>query len=461
MPVKMFATDYVEHNRKGNYVAWDYGYNLLNSCEENGIIFTNGDNDTFPLWYLQEVEGIRKDVKVVNLSLLNTDWYIEQLIEQTPKLNLNFNHKEIKNNLSNIDPYYATEASFEMCGKEYTENSWENILCELEVNEKTIKMNISPTLVGKLLRVQDYLILEIIQDIGETKPIYFAATVSERNQLGLQDYLVMEGMTYKLQFEKKKKNINYKKMKQNLMGSSNSEIIISSSDYNNFILNNKNIYRYTNLNDTSIYYSDNIQRLVQNYRIGFIRLAQEELLSNKSNKNQEAEKLIDLMYKYFPEKRLPSEPGISLLISDSIYAKTGNINKQKKLLKTLFTDDLPLDTQIYLLHKFSELAGSIEIQELAFNMVEKYSKHLDFELQKYLGDILSDNLEGEEFIIFMESLLENYPLKGMLFSLVRIYDEMGQQNEALLKVESWLKKYPQDQELQMLYDYLIDKNSFQ
>ena len=61
----------------------------------------------------------------------------------------------------------------------------------------------------------------------------------------------------------------------------------------------------------------------------------------------------------------------------------------------------------------------------------------------------------------METLLEKYPLKGMLFSLVRIYDEMGQQNEALLKVESWLQKYPQDQELQMLYDYLIDKNSFQ
>ena len=461
MPVKMLATDYFEHSRKGNYVAWDYGYNLLNSCEPNGIIFTNGDNDTFPLWYLQEVEGLRKDVKVVNLSLLNTPWYIDQLINKEPKLNITFENKNFKNDIYQIDPYYATESAFDLCLSEYSDEPWNKLNCNLVINEEVLKFDISPTLIRKLLRVQDYLILEIIQDIGKSKPIYFAATVSENNQLGLKDYLVMEGMTYKLNFNKNKSRINFKQMKQNLMGSNSEDLIYEIDDYKNRFKTEEGIYRYTNLNDTSIYYSDNIQRLVQNYRIGFIRLAQEELRSERENKNNNAEKLIDLMNEYFPTKRLPIEPGVALLISDSIYAKTGNKIKQRDICNNLFNGNLPIETKIYLLHKFSEFSDKDDIMHATRNLITMHNEELDFELQKYLGDILSDNLEKEDFIIFGDSLLEVYPFKGLLYSIVRTYEEVGLRGEALEKVESWLKKDPHDKDIKLLHEYLLEMNSFQ
>jgi len=99
----------------GNYVASDYAYNLLNSCDKDGILFTNGDNDTFPLWYLQEVENVRTDVKVVNLSLLNTPWYIYQMKHYKPTINIPISDEQIET--LRPRPWKTSEVRIPVTGK--------------------------------------------------------------------------------------------------------------------------------------------------------------------------------------------------------------------------------------------------------------------------------------------------------------------------------------------------------
>lgn len=94
-PFLLMKNLYFTHDRSGNYIARDYAYNMLAPLAPNSFIFTNGDNDTFPLWYIQQVEGFRKDVRIVNLSLLNTDWYIRQLRDEQPKLPITFDDRMV------------------------------------------------------------------------------------------------------------------------------------------------------------------------------------------------------------------------------------------------------------------------------------------------------------------------------------------------------------------------------
>ena len=212
------------------------------------------------------------------------------------KLELNFTHTSILEDIYNLDPWLGTEIAFNLCGKEFGNQNWNQIDCSLKTDKNNLDFKIRPTLIGKLLRLQDALILQIIHDVGNKKPIYFAATVSPNNQMGLEKYLQMEGMTYRLLFDEKKSPINYNKMKQNLTQAEPEDVIITSEDYTNAINSGKGIYRYTNLNDTSIYFNGNIKRLVQNYRIGFIRLAQFDI---ERDNYSEAEKMIDQMNEYF------------------------------------------------------------------------------------------------------------------------------------------------------------------
>jgi len=99
LPVLLSRSLWYTHDRRGNYVAHDYAYNMLAPLAPNSFIFTNGDNDTFPLWYIQQVENWRKDVRVVNMSLLNTGWYIKQLRDEEPRVPIHLTDAEVDQSL--------------------------------------------------------------------------------------------------------------------------------------------------------------------------------------------------------------------------------------------------------------------------------------------------------------------------------------------------------------------------
>ncbi|MCL2688698.1 MAG: DUF2723 domain-containing protein [Chitinispirillia bacterium] len=182
-PVIPAVTNYNLSNRSGDWVPYDYAYNLLMSCEPNGIIFTNGDNDTFPLWALQEAYGIRRDVRVVNLSLANTDWYIKQLKKLEPQVPISYTETEIETQLQpQRNPFP-------------------------EPRQHTLRnAGITLTLPGardhRVLRVQDMMVLNIVDATNWTKPIYFAMTVSDDNMMGLAPYLQNRGLVYRVMPER-------------------------------------------------------------------------------------------------------------------------------------------------------------------------------------------------------------------------------------------------------------------
>ncbi|MEW6756286.1 MAG: hypothetical protein AB1505_35740, partial [Candidatus Latescibacterota bacterium] len=182
LPAGIFGRLYEVEDRTGDYVAHDYGYNLLQSCRENGVLFTNGDNDTFPLWYLQEVEGVRKDVRVVNLSLLNTNWYIKQLRDRWDL--------DIRYSDGFIDSVLTDTAQEDLMQRYWPEPR--------DVTVAGITWQLRDMAGYRLLRVQDVMVLKLLEWNSWRRPLHFAITVPQSNRLGLDEYMAPEGMVFTL-----------------------------------------------------------------------------------------------------------------------------------------------------------------------------------------------------------------------------------------------------------------------
>lgn len=244
VPLRVLTENYNDHDRSLRYVAPDYAYNLLNSVEPYSILFTNGDNDTFPLWYLQEVKGIRTDVRIVCLSLLNTPWYIDQVKNRwtydSPPVKLSYTDEQIRNieqkfrfespsdfhepgviripvDVERIARLTADEPAEGLISlQEHIESrslNWPDNLHMPEFNFhmplEEMESEISFYYAGNLLfsdgqnnyyytRVQDDLVLDIVRQNINERPIYFAITVASDAQLGMENYFRLEGKAFRV-----------------------------------------------------------------------------------------------------------------------------------------------------------------------------------------------------------------------------------------------------------------------
>ncbi|HLX12768.1 MAG TPA: DUF2723 domain-containing protein, partial [Bacteroidota bacterium] len=291
VPFNLLRMNYHERDRSGNFVAWDYSYNLLQSCDQDAILFTNGDNDTFPLWYLQDVEGIRTDVRIANLSLINTPWYIAQLKNETPH-----GSKKVPISLTDrqIDAINVTEWKSRT---EYLDVP-PDVQKEFGVKDSTILRTgkLAFTMAGvpyvegiNILRVQDIMVENIIKTNNWKRPIDFAVTCSPDSKIGLDSYLWMQGLTYRL---------------EPIKGAAEGGVIgdlMAQSVYPVQGEPSKTYKRgsmYRNLNDPTVFYDENIQRMIMNYRAGFLELA--DYQQRNENNSALAKKTLEQMEQIIP-----------------------------------------------------------------------------------------------------------------------------------------------------------------
>ena len=260
---RMLWANYRVHDRSGNYVPWDWAWNLLQSCEKDAILFTNGDNDTFPLWYLQEVERIRTDVRVVNLSLANTGWYLDQLKNSSPRgakpIAFSMSDGEIADiTYVPIDSVDARLPSSIARQQLWRESRLHGIALPSEPLD-TLTWLLKPGLTydGQgYLRPQDIAVYEILMNNFSQRPVYFALTVDPESMIGLENYLRLDGLAYKV-------------------------VPLKSADPMSFVdptllyRNLVEVYRYRNLNNPQVTLEETSRRLCGNYTPLFVRLALE------------------------------------------------------------------------------------------------------------------------------------------------------------------------------------------
>ena len=315
VPIQMASQTWDDHDRSGRYVCRDFGANYLESCEPNAVIFTNGDNDTFPLWYAQEVEGIRTDVRVCNTSYLQTDWYIDQMKKQAyesaplpiswdradyvqgtrdaayvfPMTDKPIELSTALNFVRSSDPKFkkipGISQELDYIPAEtlvYKVDSATAVAKGLATDSTGLLKEMTINLKGKnALGKQELMILDMLQTNDWERPIYYAITVNPDQFVGLDGYFEQTGLAYQIVPKNANKGTNTEKMYDNVM----------------------NKFKWGGVDKPGVYIDENVMRMCKSYRMALFNKLAEDLL--KEGKNEKALNVLDKCMEVLPPENVP------------------------------------------------------------------------------------------------------------------------------------------------------------
>ncbi|NNE14881.1 MAG: DUF2723 domain-containing protein [Saprospiraceae bacterium] len=352
-PLLMATQNFDDHSRMTHYASRDYASNFLNSVEKDAIIFTYGDNDTYPLWYAQEVENIRRDVRVVNLSLIFVDWYIEKLrrkVNDSPPLKLtipsesyrgNKRHQVFFYNPSNQENLSSpidinTELQFvgspqnSVRGQSFarsrnlyipinkqklldkglmpqkdTANMVDNILLRFSNNKQYISKD-------------ELAVIDVVASNLHDRPIYFAVTCKNDKLLGLNDYMQMEGLGLRI--------VPVKTPSIRSLSIYGSGRVQEDKVYENIMTK----WRWGNFDKHETFVDNSYAAEIQAMKIIMMRTSQ-EFLGN--NNKQKAGDLAAKYFEAFPHFNFPYDESVVPFIN--VLIKSDRREEAKKHLKIL------------------------------------------------------------------------------------------------------------------------------
>ncbi|OFY65727.1 MAG: hypothetical protein A2Y71_07085 [Bacteroidetes bacterium RBG_13_42_15] len=409
VPVIMGSENWDDHDRSGRYLGRDVAFNYLNSCAPDAILFTNGDNDTFPLWYAQEVEGMRTDIRVCNLMLLNTDWYINQMKRKTYESdplpvslpakkyydginNQVFIVEKVKEpvNISTIIDYVNSDNKATKVQVSATEildvipsrtiripvDSAKVIASGTVKSEDAGKIvpYIDIKLKGSSILKSQLIILDILAHNNWERPIYFV-TGYHNDALGLEEYFQLEGLAFRLVPIKSENKswIDYGRIDSDIM-------------YDNIV--NKFVWSGANDPKVNLDYHHIRTLIVVKSRLIYARLAK---ALSAEGKNEKAVEVLDRCLELLPADKFPPDPYYSDLIDG--YFTAGASAKAVELTRKL--SDYYFERLNYYLKQNPYVVSSAEYEiQSAIQYAAKAANFCESNGNKEIADEINEKLEA-------------------------------------------------------------------
>ncbi|MBU8892219.1 MAG: DUF2723 domain-containing protein [Bacteroidales bacterium] len=402
VPGIMASENWDDHDRSGRYTARDLAYNYLNSCKENAILFTNGDNDTFPLWYAQEVEGIRTDIKVCNLSYLRAAWYIDQMSRksyESERMPFSLTHDKYHKGNRDILPIYdrvgqavdvkdvvdfiASDDPKTKISSPFVANETinyiptKNFKLKIDADHVVKKGIVSEKYRDRITEEMQWnfkqnflykdglMLLDILATNNWERPVYWAMTVTSTKYFNLQKYFKVDGLTYQLVPVEASTERFYN-------GEVDSELMFD---------NIMNKFRWGGIEENDIYYDENNIRMFSNLRSSFGRLA-EKLI--EEGKRDSALLVLDRCMDLFPDHKIPYNN--TLLSVISAYYHAGAVEKANLLVEEL-SGKMYIELDYYFGIETKYTVGTMDITS---------EKQLDLYILQELYRITTSNNQYEQ-----------------------------------------------------------------